>query len=118
MCPCPCQGLQLVEEIRFPPQQLLQSPGWTSSVPGLGSILPLCCCVTLGKQLTLSESLFSSLEHQGFGPCGLRSFPARPLIRLDPWRRRRRRWRRTRNIRAGFPTGDGSPHLIPKGGSS
>lgn len=39
MCPCPRQGLHLVEELRFPPQQLLRSTRGTSSVPAPSSPL-------------------------------------------------------------------------------
>ena len=63
MYPCPCQGHHLVEERRFPPPAVpTKNTRWDPGVPGPNSTLPLLCCVTLGKQLTLSESLISSLE--------------------------------------------------------
>ena len=75
-----------------------KSTRWDSGVPGPDFALPLLCCVTLGKQCILSEPLISSLENQEFRPCDLRCLPAKPLILLDPSRRRR-------TVRAGFPTG-------------
>ena len=74
-----------------------KNTGWDSGVPGPDSTLPLLRCVTLGKQLTLSEPLISSLENQRFGACDLRCLPAKPLILLD--------LRRRRTVRARFPMG-------------
>lgn len=118
MCPCPCQGLHLVEEIKFPPQQLLPNTRWTSSIPGPSSTLPLCCCVTLGKQLTLSESLFLPRTSKVWTLWSkvLSSQAINSLGSVEDEEEHGEE--KEGRMRAGFPTGQGSPHLSPKDGSS
>lgn len=57
------------EETRFPPQLHLQRiPGQLSGVLGLGSTLPVFCCVIFSKQVTLFEPVFPLWKIKGLDP--------------------------------------------------